>query len=207
MNNIKCYSTLFIIHSSFFIFQQMTIATAQTEADLQGILILQQANLRQNLPTAVAADQGFITLQYTLDQMRQMHQSGPSIVAKDGDMVVGYAVTTLPETRQFVPELASLFDQIETLTYAGRPVRDYAYYVMGQVCVADGYRGQQLFDRMYQHHRDTYGNRYQLLITDISGKNTRSLRAHTRVGFEPLNRFYEPTAGEEWVVVVWDWQK
>lgn len=185
----------------------MIITTVQSEADLIGILALQQANLRRSLPADVASQQGFVTLQYTLDQMRQMHQAGPSVVAKDGDTVVGYVITTLPETRQFVPELANLFDQIDTLAYQNRPLPTYAYYVAGQVCVANGYRGQALLDRMYQHHRTIYAEQFQLLITDISALNTRSLRVHERIGFQSLQRFYEPTAGEDWVVVVWDWQK
>lgn len=184
-----------------------TVTSAQSEADLQGILALQQANLRRSLPANVAAEQGFVTLRYTLDQMRQMHRAGPSVIAKDGDAVVGYVITTLPETRQFVPELASLFDQIDALTYHNCSLSTYAYYVAGQVCVADGYRGQALLDRMYQHHRALYADRFQLLITDISALNTRSLRVHERIGFQPLQRFYEPTASEEWVVVVWDLQK
>lgn len=185
----------------------ITVTTAQFEADLRGILALQRANLRRALPADVATAQGFVTLQYTLDQMRQMHQAGPSVIAKDGDAVVGYVITTLPETRQFVPELGNLFDQIDTLTYQNRPLPTYAYYVAGQVCVADGYRGQALLDRMYQHHRTIYADQFQLLITDISALNTRSLRVHERIGFQSLQRFYEPTAGEEWVVVVWDWKK
>lgn len=184
-----------------------TITTVQSEADIRGILALQQANLRRILLAEVATQQGFVTLQYTLDQMRQMHRAGPSVIAKDDDTVVGYVITTLPETRQFVPELASLFDQIDALTYQNRPLPTYAYYVAGQVCVADGYRGQALLDRMYQHHRAIYADQFQLLITDISALNTRSLRVHERIGFQSLQRFHEPTAGEEWVVVGWDWQK
>jgi RimJ/RimL family protein N-acetyltransferase len=58
---------------------------------------------------------------------------------------------------------------------------------------------------MYQQQRDVYGKRYRLLITDISERNTRSLRAHARVGFEPIHRFYDPAIGEDWIVVAWDW--
>ncbi len=78
---------------------------------------------------------------------------------------------------------------------------------MGQVCVADGYRGQQVFDQMYAHHRAVYSDHFQLLITAISANNTRSLRAHARVGFQMLHKFYDPTIGETWVVVVWDWKQ
>ncbi len=184
----------------------VTITLAETDADLQGILALQQANLRRNVSADTVASQGFVTLQYTLAQMQQMHQFGPSVVAKDGDTVVGYVITTLPQTRQFVPELSTLFDQIDALPYQGRLLSTYAYYVAGQVCVAEGYRGQALLDRMYQHHRTVYSNRFQLFITDISTLNTRSLRVHERIGFQVVARFYEPTAAEEWVVVVWDWE-
>ena len=135
-----------------------------------------------------------------------MNQVAPSIIAKDGEVVVGYALTMLPDFKTEVPELLPLFDSIDGLQYQGKPVEAYSYYVMGQVCVSDGYRGQQLFDRMYQHHRDVYGDRYQLLVTDISERNTRSMRAHTRVGFEPLHSFHDSALGETWVVVVWDWQ-
>ena len=182
------------------------ITLAQSEADIQGILALQQANLRQNLLAEVQADQGFLTVEHNPHVLTRMNRAAPSIIAKDGTMVVGYCLTMLPEFKADVPELALLFASIDTLTYAGQPVRDYAYYVMGQVCVADGYRGQQLFDRMYQHHRATYGDRYQLLITDISEKNTRSFRAHARVGFQPLHSFHDPNLGETWVTVVWDWR-
>lgn len=185
----------------------LTITTAQTEADLRGILTLQQQNLRRNLSADVQADQGFITLQYTLEQMHKMHEAAPSVVAKDGETVVGYALVTTPDMRQFIPELGTLFDQIDTLTYLDKPLNEFPFYVMGQVCVADGYRGQGIFDRLYAHHRAVYSSRYQLLITDISARNTRSFRAHERVGFRPIARFYETTAGEEWIVVVWNWSE
>lgn len=182
------------------------ITLAQTDDDLRGILALQRANQVRNLPPDVQTRQGFVTIQYTLEQMWQMHELGPSVIAKDGDAVVGYAITAMPRTRRFIPELASLFDQIDGLTYRDQPIHELLYYVMGQVCVADGYRGQGLFDQMYQHHRTVYGGDFQLLITDISARNTRSLRAHERVGFRPLREFYEPGAGETWIVVAWDMQ-
>lgn len=185
----------------------LTITTAKTEADLRGILALQQQNLVRNLAPDVQQQQGFVTLQYTLLQMQQMHEAGPSVIAKDGETVVGYAITSASETRAFVPELGTLFDQIDALTYQNKPFNEFPYYVMGQVCVANGYRGQGIFDTMYAHHKTAYQTHYQLLITDIAARNTRSVCAHERVGFRPIARFYEAVAGEEWIVVVWDWSE
>lgn len=183
----------------------MLITTVQSEADVRGILALQQANLRKNLSMAVQVEQGFVTVEHDPNVLARMNQAAPSVIAKDGDTVVGYALTMLPEFGADVPELLPLFSLINTLPYQDKPLRDYSWYVMGQVCVANGYRGHQVFDRMFQHHRAVYSDRYQLLVTDISANNTRSLRAHARVGFKSLHEFYDPTIGETWVVVAWDW--
>ena len=185
----------------------MTITTVQSDADVQGILALQQANLRKNVPADVQADQGFVTVEHDPVVLTRMNQAAPSVIAKDDDIVVGYALTMLPEFGTDIPELLPLFNLINTLTYKEKPVRDYQWYVMGQVCVAEGYRGQRIFDRMYEHHREVYDNQYQLLITDISANNIRSLRAHARVGFKTLHEFHDSTIGETWVVVAWDWER
>ncbi len=184
----------------------MQITTAQTTDDLQGILALQQQNLSRNLSPDIQREQGFVTLQYTLDQMQRMHQLGPSVIAKDGERIVGYAIAAMPDARPFIVELETLFEMLDVIQYEGKPLSQHSFYVVGQVCVADGYRGQGLFDKLYQHHRAIYSDRFRLFITDISARNTRSLRAHERVGFQTVHTFYEPDAGEEWALVVWDWK-
>lgn len=183
----------------------ITITTTQTDDDLRGLLALQQRNQVCNVPPDVQREQGFVTLVYTFEQMKRMHDAAPSVIAKDGDTVVGYAITTVPDVRNDVPELAALFDLIDTLDYQGLPLGTYPYYVVGQVCVADGYRGQGIFDALYAHHKALYQNRFRLFITDISARNARSLRAHERVGFRSIHTFHEPTANETWHVVGWDW--
>ncbi|GAB3490842.1 hypothetical protein GCM10027341_03080 [Spirosoma knui] len=185
----------------------ISITTVQSDADVHGILDLQQKNLRKNVSLDIQVDQGFVTVEHDPDVLTRMNQAAPSVIAKDGDAVVGYALTMLPQFGTDVPELLPLFELINTLTYQDKPLRSYDWYVMGQVCVADGYRGQRLFDRMYEHQREVYSDRYQLLVTDISELNTRSLRAHARVGFEPIHSFHDVTLDETWVIVVWDWQK
>ncbi|GAB3563547.1 hypothetical protein GCM10027578_07460 [Spirosoma luteolum] len=185
----------------------ITITTVQSAADVAGILALQQRNLRQNIPAEVQLDQGFVTVEHDPAVLTRMNQAAPSVIAKDGDTVVGYCLTMLPDFADEVPELKPLFDSIGALSYQGQPIHAYAYYVMGQVCVGEGYRGQQLFDRMYQHQRDVYGDRFRLLVTDISERNTRSQRAHARVGFQTIHAFDDPNLGERWLVVVWDWQQ
>ncbi len=183
----------------------VSITTATTDADLNGILTLQAANQKATLYPDYQRDQGFVTLTHTLAMLRQMHEAAPQIIAKDGDHVVGYALTLLPSIKDVVPALLPLFDQFDRVMYRGQPINHYPYYVMGQICVDEGYRGQGLFDGLYAGHRQQFSNRFNLLVTDIATRNTRSRRAHQRVGFQETEEFTD--ALDHWVVVVWDWRE
>jgi hypothetical protein len=185
----------------------ISITTVQSEEDVLGILALLQANLRQNLSLDMQTSGGYLSIEYQPDLLRRMNQVAPSIIAKDSaSKVVGYALMTLPEFAPEVPDVDDLVSKINILEYKGKPLRNYTYYIMGQVCVADGFRGQNIFDRMYNKHRELYVDRYQLLITCISNKNARSLRAHARVGFETVHSFNNSASDETWHIVLWDWQ-
>ncbi|PKK38213.1 hypothetical protein BWI96_03575 [Siphonobacter sp. SORGH_AS_0500] len=178
--------------------------TVQTEAELQQLYTLMQANLLANITAAVAQDQGFVTIPYELDLLRDMNTQAPHIIAKDGDQVVGYALTASPRVKH--PFFDPLLETLSTLTYKNKPLSESSYYLMGQVCVAEGYRGRGIFDGMYQQHRKTYSADFDYLITDISVRNTRSQAAHRRVGFQPIHTFTDSTATHDtWVVVLWDW--
>ena len=186
----------------------ISITTVQSEEDLLGIQELLRVNLRKNLSPDVQRSSGYLSIDYPLDFLRQVNRVAPSIVAKDStSKLVGYSLVIPPEFASESPDLAELLSKISILDYKGKPLRDYTYYIMGQVCVADGYRGQKIFDRMFHKHYELYANRYQLLITCISEKNTRSLRAHTRVGFEVVHTFKNSDSDETWHMVLWDWHK
>lgn len=67
--------------------------------------------------------------------------------------------------------------------------RDYSYYILGQVCVKNAYRRQQMLNK----HREIYHDRYQLLITLVSNKNQPSLHAHRGIGFEIIHTLAHET--------------
>jgi ribosomal protein S18 acetylase RimI-like enzyme len=168
-------------------------------AELEQILQLQAANLRGHVPPEQAAREGFLTVAHTLDVLERMHALAPSVLAKEGERLAGYALVMPVEARAFVPILDPLFQLLETLSWRGRPLREHAYYVMGQICVAEGYRGQGVFDALYREHRASYADRFECTVTEVSTRNTRSLRAHARVGFEVVTTYRDAT--DEWAVV------
>jgi L-amino acid N-acyltransferase YncA len=175
------------------------VTVADGAGDLDGILTLQRRNLPQSLTPEAAVKDGFVTVVHTRDVLSRMHAVAPSVVARHQDQVVGYALTMPCECRTFVPVLEPMFAVLDGLRYRDRPLSETRYYVMGQICIAGGFRGTGLFQAMYAEHLTAFRARYDLIVTEISRRNARSLRAHERTGFETLTTYTDAT--DDWVVV------
>jgi len=173
----------------------LEVGRVRDDRDLEQILALQRRNLPRSIDPRAIADQGFVTVEHTLDVLRRMHEMEASIVAREGGLLAGYALVMPVACRTLIPVLEPMFQRLERL---GR-----RFYVMGQICVDAPWRGQGVFDALYQGHRDHLRDRYDLVVTEVSVRNPRSLRAHLRVGFRELERYTDAT--DEWVLVGWDW--
>ncbi|CAF1417775.1 unnamed protein product [Rotaria magnacalcarata] len=186
----------------------VSFTTAESEEDLLNIISLMKSNLRKTLSLDQQASDGFLSIEFSYDILRKMNQPASSIIATDttSNKLVGYALASLPEIAVELPDIAKLILLIKTLDYKGKPLRDNTYYILGQICVADGYRGRMVFDGMLQKHRELHSDRYEMMITCISNKNVRSLRAHARVGFETIYTFNDLSSDDTWHAVLWDWR-
>jgi GNAT superfamily N-acetyltransferase len=179
-------------------------ALVNTTEELQQILSLQKENLARNIDEDEMNSQGFVTLRHNLPVLEKMHRLAPSIIIKDNEQVVAYALTMLKECRSLIPDLESMFSLFEKISWQNKALIDYRYYVMGQVCIAKSYRGQGLFEKLYAHHRKIYHSQFDLLLTEVSFRNKRSLRAHEKVGFKII--YTQKDALDEWAILAWDWK-
>ena len=172
---------------------RMNVGVVERTGELEQILALQQASL-------VETRDGFVTVRHTLDILEEMHTVLPSVVARDDDgRVVGYALSMAQTIAPLLPVLGPMFARLARLpALAGR-----RWYVMGQDCVAEAWRGRGVFDALYATHRAVYSPRFDCLVTEIATRNPRSLRAHARVGFVEIDRYRDET--DEWSVVEWSW--
>jgi L-amino acid N-acyltransferase YncA len=182
----------------------LSVTTVETREELQQILELQQQNHLQNIDEAEMQTQGFVTLTHDIDVLQQMHDLAPSVVAKDNGVVAGYALVMLRECRNLFPPLEPMFKNLDLLEYHGRPLPQYRFYIMGQVCIDKKYRRTGLFDQLYQKHKEIYSTQFDFIVTEVSTRNQRSLRAHERVGFETINTYSDDM--DEWAVVLWNWK-
>lgn len=181
--------------------------TVATERDLEQVLALQRQNHRAVVDAATAASQGFTSVRHRPEVLRAMNRAHPSVIARDADTLAGYCLVMPQAFRDQVPELLPMFALVDDLSVDGRPLAgDPRWFVMGQVCVAGAFRGSGVFDGLYDHLRTTCRASYDLVLTEISHGNQRSLHAHRRVGFQTVHVHDDPDGGAPWEIVAWDWR-
>jgi len=180
-------------------------SASQAPDVLAQILELQGRNLAAHLSPAEATEQGFVTVRHEPATLRQICGAHGHVVALEGSRVVGYALVMLKEFARSVPVLMPLFELLDRIPFGSAAVGDLDYFVMGQVCVAKEFRSRGVFPGLYGDLRARMRHAFPLVVTEVATRNTRSLRAHAKVGFRTLHRYVSPE-GEEWDVVAWDWQ-
>ena len=179
--------------------------TSKTNQDLLQILELQKRNLPQNLTAEKKSLQGFVTVMHSFETLFKMNSIEKSIVAKDGDQVIGYLLAMTKASKDDIPILIPMFNEFDNILYRGKKIAEYNYLVVGQVCVDEAYRGQGILDECYTEYKEHFKNKYDFAITEIHTSNKRSIRAHQRIGFEIIHNYKDPD-GDLWEVVLWDWR-
>lgn len=180
--------------------------TTENEQDLHGIIALQQANLADRLSVKEIKEQGFVTVRHGLSDLQKMDAIEKSILAKDDDQVIGYLLAMTERSKDDIPILIPMFELFKKINFNGKPVSEYNYMVVGQVCISKQYRGKGILDDCYKFYKEHFKNKYDLAITEIATTNLRSIRAHERTGFREIHRYTDP-GNTEWSVVAWDWKK
>ncbi len=181
--------------------EQISYQLAVSDQDLDGILALQKQNLAVSL---TSLEQGYVTVVHTIHELKKMNSYAPHIIAKDGERIIAYLLAMTIECKNDLPVLIPMFNQFEKIEYKNKKLSSFNYLVVGQVCVAAGYRGKGILNRCYDLYKNTHSVNYDFAITEIATRNIPSIRAHQKIGFQEITRFTD-SLPEEWSIVVWDW--
>jgi len=181
------------------------LTTVSEEKYLHEILALQKANLPNNISAEERAEQGFVTCDHSFDLLRRMNNPFPHVIALSDDKVVGYALVMLPDHRNALDVLLSMFAKIDQQQYQGQSIKDSRYFTMGQVCIAKPHRSQGIFRKLYQKMKNEMSENFDYCITEVATDNVRSLKAHAKVGFTNLHSYTDSTNGKSWEIIIWDW--
>lgn len=168
---------------------------ADTLQELEQILDLQQRNLPKNISQEESTKEGFVTVEHTMDVLQAMNEVCGHIIAVDEGQVVGYALCMHPKFAGDIEVLRPMFHEIDK-ALEGK----VDYMAMGQICVAKTHRGQGIFRKLYQTMKEKLPKGFDTIITEVDGKNKRSLAAHAAIGFITLSTY--PSDGKQWHVIM-----
>ncbi len=179
--------------------KKIDYTTVATIKELEQIIQLQKNNLSSSISIKEKQIEGFVTVQHDLDMLKKMNDRQPHSIAKDGDAVVGYALSMVEHFKNDIEVLKPMFTKIDM-----QIDHSLSYIVMGQICVDKKYRKQGIFRGLYHKMRDELKAKYDLLITEVAATNNRSLQAHYSIGFTDLLVY--DAKGITWHIVQWDWK-
>ncbi|MCL6267483.1 GNAT family N-acetyltransferase [Flagellimonas myxillae] len=168
---------------------------ASTRTQLEQILELQRQNLPKNLTEEERHKEGFLTVEHSYEILKEMNEVCGHIIALDSDKVVAYALCMHPKFAESIEVLKPMFHEINKVVQG-----KHNYMVMGQICVAKSHRGQGVFRRLYNTMKERLPQGIDTIITEVDGKNQRSINAHAAIGFTELKR-YMGEQGKEWVLI------
>lgn len=176
---------------------------AKNQKDLEGILSLQKANLAMHLSHDEIRSQGFVTVDHSFADLKKLNDIEQHVIGISGDKVIAYLLAMTEASKNDIPVLIPMFEQFSKLSFAGKKISSYHYIVVGQVCVDKDHRGKNVIDNCYAFYKQHFEKKYDFAITEIATSNTRSLKAHQRIGFREIHRFTDTV---EWSIVLWDWK-
>ena len=171
---------------------------AQTVEELQQILELQRANIPSVISKEESVKEGFVTVHHNFEILKAMNDKCPHIIAKSNGKVIGYTLCMLKEFKEEIEVLKPMFQQIDNCLNSGE-----TYFTMGQVCVDKTFRKQGIFRGLYAFMKQEMSSEYDMIITEVDEKNTRSLNAHYATGFKLLHAY--KSNEQDWALMSWDW--
>jgi len=180
----------------------LTYHRVTTDEELNGILKLQEQNLKEVLSADDKSKEGFVTLKHTFDMLKLMNDKCAHCIAKYDDKVVGYALSMKQDFKKDIPLLVPMFIEIDNALFEKNTRLNYI--AMGQICIDKNHRGQGIFRGLYNFMKDELSKEYDAIITEVDVLNARSSQAHKAVGFEILKNY--SSNNQDWELIIWNWK-
>jgi hypothetical protein len=120
--------------------------------DYGAILRLQSANYIANL-SAEERKQGFLSAQFSPEQVAEIAEDLGTMIAIVGDDVAGFLCAFRNEFNHGSPVLAKMFESYNGVQFGGKPLSAYKSYVYGPVCVGRDYRQRGLLRGLYESQK------------------------------------------------------
>lgn len=145
--------------------------------DFPAILRIQSANYVGNLAVD-ARKEGFLSAEFTPEQVAEMAQDLGIVVASQAGSVLGYLCGFRNDFNHGSAVLAKMLESYDRIRYEGKLLSDYRSFVYGPVCIDRAHRRRGLLRGLYEALKNEVAGRFEVGVAFVARDNAHSLRAH-----------------------------
>ena len=149
----------------------ISIGKVENYSDLLQIRELNQNNLINNLSRKDELEYGFVTLNYNMELLKDVNKIQKSIVARDNDKIVGYAIVIDKTVYGLHKLFDDLIDRLSTISFNSKKLKNVNYALVGQLCIKKEYRGMGIVKKMISETKVVNGWTALLMKESIPEKS------------------------------------
>jgi GNAT superfamily N-acetyltransferase len=173
------------------------------EMDLLYVEALQKATHLKSVNDAEKEQQGFVSVETDIPLLSQINGDIGILVAEADERIVGYEVPLGLEHAAQIPLLDPFVERFTRLDYEGQKIGAYRWVIEGQINVDKAYKRQGIAEELHRNFVEMLRGKYDLIVTEISDQNPRSLHVHTKkLGLSVVDEYN--AEGRNWYVLLQD---
>ena len=158
-------------------------------SELSQILALQKDNLLKNLEPQNQLD-GFLSIEYSHDQLENLNNQLGIFVAIDNDHFAGYLIAQTMDFALQSPLINTMVKRFPDVQYRSRPLSEFRTFIYGPVCIYKESRGQGILEGLFNVMLQTLKGQFDVGVAFVSERNPRSLYAHReKLGMKVVDEF------------------
>ena len=145
--------------------------------DFPAILRIQAANQIANL-SPDERGQGFLSAQFTIEQIVAMARDLGIVVAVESGSVFGFLCGFRCEFHTGSPVIARMLETFPGAKFDGKPLSARKTFIYGPVCIDRPHRGRRLLRGLYEEQKRELAGQFEVGVAFVSRGNLHSLKAH-----------------------------
>jgi len=174
-----------------------------TEKDLSLVIKLQRANHYKSISDQDKTKEGFVSVETSLSTLKTIRKEIGVVVADLHGKIIGYEFPISLDQAKKIDLLKPFLTKILELNYGGKKLLEYQLVIEGQICVDKNYKGKGIAEKLHKKFVELLKNKFDLMVTEISDQNPRSLYVHkNKLGLQIINEY--TAEGKNWYVLIRD---
>lgn len=149
------------------------------ESDIKNILVLQEKYLVTNMPES-EKNQGFVTTPFSVEQIKFVITQDCLFVAEADDKIAAYVFVGTWDFFSQWKIFTLMAENLPNLKFENKALDKITSFQYGPICIDTDYRGQGVFEQLFETMRKTLNKQFPVGVTFINKLNKRSFEAHTK---------------------------